>query len=411
MPKQPTPTKITARDVFAIMKKMGFSPDSLIEQTICIAEKNFTPGHKIKQDMRDKIEKLLKDKNKEGKVNVYYDSKEFSLALSVASQKIDDICYVGGKTRSFPFPRFVDSNFTINANLIKGTNFIAAAGPQHPNCVGAFFENTVFHSKTPINRIIALGQTLADGNHYQDFYDYIIKPRRKNQAGNFSFTIQKKKVKGSYSVAMSGQITPKTVIKSTIVVNDNKGRSRELQVTLINLKDNGVIDLKEDKNDILKNTLWQCLLYEGNKLVHCAAGIGRTGHLILTLEILKNYQYIFGENNEKIAADRILAIVERIRENRFCLIQVEDQFTAAIRNAHILYNYGLKMGFVQAKTQEKQPAKIKHSVEDEKGIELQSLLAHGLHKTPIEKIKTGVIIRSEKHTPFRIDPVSFGNNP
>ena len=46
----------------------------------------------------------------------------------------------------------------------------------------------------------------------------------------------------------------------------------------------------------VKELLWQLSQQTSPLLIHCKAGIGRTGHLILTLELIKHYSEIFASN-------------------------------------------------------------------------------------------------------------------
>jgi len=85
-----------------------------------------------------------------------------------------------------------------------------------------------------------------------------------------------------------------------------------------------------------------------NILIHCTAGAGRTGHLILTFELLKYYHEIFSSQDPVIISNKILEIVERIRQNRPALIATTEQFNEAIKNADILYRYALEKKYIQA---------------------------------------------------------------
>jgi protein tyrosine phosphatase len=398
-----TRKQIIPRDLITLF---GLRSKSWIEKTVSIAEKGFIPGNEIQKNIRGKIAKLVKDrKAKDGPVDVYYDKKKFSLVPSIGSKKVPNVYRSNGKIGSYscPHPRIEDSNFTIDANSIKGTNFIAAAGPQEKFTLGDFFENTVFHREIPIYRVIALGDTLGKGQgSKQDFYNYIIR-EEKESLDKFNYSIQKESLKGEYTAAQSGQVFPRTIIESTISVTPKgKEDTRELKVTLINLEDGEAINLTEDKDNVLKDILWQCLLEKGNKLVHCKAGLGRTGHLIFTLEILKNYKNIFSKDPETAAA-KILEIVERIREDRFGLILIKEQFIVAIRNAHILYQYGLKKNLINnTKIQNKHPAEFKQRIEKDKdkgkhNENLQHIPSLGLHRKVEEKDKTDV---TREHLPL-----------
>jgi protein tyrosine phosphatase len=354
-------------------EKKSISGSSLIEETIRIAKQKFVPGYQIAAEMKNKIEELSVDKEMKGAVNIYYNGKEFSVTPSVGSKKIYFPSYAeNGKVCAHfgvQFPQAEDTEFTNHATPIKGSNFIAAPGPQYSSDLSNFFTNTVFHKTKPINEVIALGRVLRqddDDRYERDFYDYFITPRENESVDDFSLTVKKRNVAGKSVKTQSNQILilPGTkTLESTISVThkDNKEAPRKLHVTMIDLGDNECIDLANDKDNVLKDALWECSKKEekGDVLVKCAAGIGRTGHLILTLEILKKYKDIFSGNAETAAA-KILAIVDRMRENRYCLIASKQQFAGAIRNARILYQYGLKKGFVQTKTKvEKGPAEVK----------------------------------------------------
>lgn len=77
-------------------------------------------------------------------------------------------------------------------------------------------------------------------------------------------------------------------------------------------------------------------------VVHCAAGAGRTGQLILMFELVKHHKEIDVIKDPVGKAKAILAILDRLRLNRPALVLTTDQLEHAIRGAEALYQYGLK---------------------------------------------------------------------
>lgn len=292
---------------------------------IQIASKDFKPGYKI--------------------------SKEFKSKESKSSER---------------FPRNKDLRFTYNANLIAETNFIAAVGPQTYRDFDTLLLNTVFHPSLPTRKIIALGHDLhQEGRkHHTDFVDYFITMPEQTKR-RYSFSINKDKLNIPYEISKGLDtkhlpVVPKGIGQSYVNVypKNEKENVRELEVTCIPLLDNHSIyldyldDLDNDRDNLKKELLWKIIKESKSErfLVHCAAGIGRTGHLILTLEIVKHYKEIFEAKDPNVAAAKILEIVNRMRKDRYCLIQVTEQLEGAIRNAHILYQYGLKKGYINQNT-------------------------------------------------------------
>lgn len=268
--------------------------------------------------------------------------------------------------------QFKDDYFTWDANRIEGTNFIAAQGPQDTKDMGVFVANTVFNARLPINHVVALGncQSYGYGHVFQNFYDYSIY-EREEVFGDYKSVIQK--ISGEPSFSESGQCMPNGIVQSRLQITpangDVKQKPKQLNVTVIGLVDNTSLYLAGGEKEIdqtsisswprflqsceeRKEVLWQ--LYQISLrepiLIHCTSGVGRTGHIILTLEILKNYDRLFVSNNPQIIAAGIHEILNRIRRNRPALVFVDEQFETAIRNAEILHQYALKKGYIQAST-------------------------------------------------------------
>ncbi len=202
-----------------------------------------------------------------------------------------------------------DEPFLNNATRIPGTNFIASAGPD-AHSLETFFMDTVYNSVIPIHQVVALGSCTAyRDSDYQDFHDYCLSERHIN-CGQLDVTIRE--VDGKVSRTISGhQASPHGIIHSQLIINSPSQSKQTLNVTVFQLNDNTPINLSKNTDDdrdlhLLKKTqkellndrkeaLWQ--LYQKSLtqpiLVHCASGVGRTGHFILTMEILKHYSRIF----------------------------------------------------------------------------------------------------------------------
>lgn len=262
------------------------------------------------------------------------------------------------------FLQFKDPAFpSYNANKIAGTNFIAAAGPK-PTKIIDFFKNTVFHPTLDIQEIIAIGSIL--GGQYSDrrdldFCDYMVGMYDSdfnffsNDSEQIDIAIDK--CKGQYRrPEFSSTCFPESIIESQLTVTFDKTETLEskdaikpqkkkINVTLLPIADGRSIKLTEIKsNDSYYQVLWNLYQKYITQLivVHCAAGAGRTGQLILMFELVKHHEEIDVIKDPVAKAKAILAILDRLRLNRPALVLTEGQLEHAIRGAEALYQYGLK---------------------------------------------------------------------
>lgn len=268
-------------------------------------------------------------------------------------------------------------------------HFFATTGPRAKE-MADFIQDL---ASNQIHHVVALGDhTAYKDKHKQDFHDYCLKERRvlwksyqHDENGKCIYDKKgKKKTKSRCRVnikRIEGDIEftkddfsscrPVNVVHSQLQIEHALNRTTSFytssyccNVTVIELPDNYSLILSKKQCYLsprkifqiphLKETLWQ--IYQKSLhepiLVHCAGGVGRTGHLIFTLELLKNMQTIFSDRDETKIAGRILAELERIRKNRPALVNTKSQFIMAIHNAIALYKYGLEKKYEQ-KQQEK----------------------------------------------------------
>lgn len=252
-----------------------------------------------------------------------------------------------------------DEPFAYDATRIPGTNFIAAAGPRYKRELAPFFQNTAYHATIPVSEIVALGDhASSEESEEQDFHDYCLTER------TFScdeFEVGVRRLSGDTQALDSYKMSlPLGMVCSELQINKKNGDNRKLTVTMFELQDGYSLNLgasmdnsrtimakhitRKSLVELRKEYMWQVFQKSLKQLilVHCAQGIGRTGHFILTMEIMKDYERLFSGENPETCADNIFAILNNMRMVRPGLVYTENQFIGAIINAEILQHYGLE---------------------------------------------------------------------
>lgn len=255
--------------------------------------------------------------------------------------------------------------FSYDAVRIPNSHLIAAAGPQNEQTLKEFVANFVYHPSMQQIDMVALGDVATSRKaNYFDFYDYCLEER------NIEFDpyqMSVKRISGLSSTNIFGdQISPVNVVKTELVILKYASEQKRIPVTVFSLHDNESLHLaglplpgfyshykqggmsEEQIMDDRKEAIWQIFQKSLRVpvVVHCAAGVGRTGHFILMLEILKHYDEIFASGDAKIAALKIHQLLQNMRQVKPALVNTVDQFVSAIRNAHIVRQYALEKGYL-----------------------------------------------------------------
>lgn len=252
--------------------------------------------------------------------------------------------------------KYVDSDFSgYYANKIKGTNIIATKGPLFDRTqynlqlnVAEYFFAVLFNKNVPIHKIIILGQSF-DSDYF--IADYFSSKNMKKMYLHYQVdaTITSGYVDTNYS-----QTIVDGFVKSNVNITDTRtNETQNVTITVVPVANYSIMKLETGEiNSVFERiplserleSLWQ--LYNDtqneNVLIHCTMGEGRTGHLILTFELMREYDRIFASGNPETIADEIMGVLNRIRESRPRLVTTCDQFIFAIKNAVTLHQYGLE---------------------------------------------------------------------
>jgi protein tyrosine phosphatase len=366
-------------------------PPLSYENIVKVAKKDFKSRREIEEKLRQKFieseeklrQKLIESgalRGKESKVsmlsqNVYCNyngnAKDMPNVVFKAEKEdgfkslsVYEIQQLGG------CPGFSDDYFdTYNAHRLRKSNLIPVAGPKTQEHLAYFFDNMVFHPRITIKKIVALGSRLTpfsrNWSSSRGFLAYFLEKPKKDAQFTVKTTVTRKIKAKKYSYSHDPdkqqpdekyfektfdekQILIKQdidVIRSHLLIKkEDSEDSKKLEIIFIKQEDEHPLRLL---NDNIRKALWDTFInsLEEPIVIHCAAGLGRTGQLILTVEILRHSEEIFHAENEEKAAEKIHEIVNRIRENRWLMISTDKQFTQAIENAYDLYQYGIKLGF------------------------------------------------------------------
>jgi protein tyrosine phosphatase len=373
-----------------------------------IKMENFIDGYEVRRNLAEKLrsqyEKTAEWKLIDEDTTVYYNGTKFSLQQKDGYKKLNLDATSILNPWDIYFPQCVDKNFGIDANHIEGTNIIVSRGPGVRSLEADFIKDTIFNEQYPVKEIVALGTKVGPKGDFRDIY---LTPRKNEEFGNYLLTIEEKQDLTKIEKDEKNNIPVKELTESTVQITEKtsldekntKTRETSFHVTIFPVEDNDFFDLSNDPNDKIKEAVWEILfkLQTENVLIHCAAGMGRSGTFAALLEILNNYQTIYQE--EGSAYQKILDVVQKIRKDRLCLIGKKIQFEKVITSADVLYEYGFKKGYVQRLL----------SSQDNKPIENEKKEIPSVTASPVQ-IKISLENKSVKPFKFFDDEALFTRN-
>lgn len=224
---------------------------------------------------------------------------------------------------------------TYNANVIPHTHLIAAEGPcSNTNKafdladLFRFFDNTIFNPHLPVKQILALGYP----NHLEgDFVDYFL-------AGGKTFVIESLNKSYQISSKTISEINAEDTIKMAHyhVIISHGSNQKMVDIFWLNTPDKMPMTItNQPMAELLLQVYFNSL--KKTTLIHCAAGLGRTGMIILMFQILTHYNTLFDSSDNKEIVSYLKKLLLEIRQTRAGLISSRAQFKSAIDNALYLH--------------------------------------------------------------------------
>lgn len=328
-----------------------------IEEIILKTRSRFQTGEEILRLFANHLENLLqelnprtfrrikKQKDKAGyaQLSFYYDGRALHTTPKEHAKKLCFIYHVKSRKIIPESIGFLEPDFAVIINSIPQTHLFASPGPKCADQAEILLDDTVFNQTKPITHFIVLCTKLSFTNIFNedhDFYDYCLSYGVKMIGKHQVTTVSSFE---NYYRDFYHQCTHliSRIARSHLEIYCGiNQKSKKVNVTFIKIEDGYGINLKyynyEEKLQLLK-CYEETLTH--NTLIHCKAGLGRTGHLILVFALLNQSDKIFRNSNAAQASERILDIIATMRKNRPGLIWREDQLTTAISNAEHLHRF------------------------------------------------------------------------
>ncbi len=205
-------------------------------------------------------------------------------------------------------------------NIITKKYFISTQGPKNET-IEDFW---TMIEEYECNIIIMLCNIVEGGREKcAKYWD------EKNKMNNYSIHLNKEETRNKY------------IIRELKLINKKSGKEKNLiQIHFTGWPDHGIPDTSDDKIfEVFEEMIKLVDQYKGNGpiVVHCSAGVGRTGTFISMYYLDKEIKTQIKEKKEIIRFN-IFNLVRKLKEMRICLVQSNSQYNFI----YLFVNYLLK---------------------------------------------------------------------
>ena len=205
-------------------------------------------------------------------------------------------------------------------NIITKKYFISTQGPKNET-IEDFW---TMIEEYECNIIIMLCNIVEGGREKcAKYWD------EKNKMNNYSIHLNREETRNKY------------IIRELKLINKKSGKEKNLiQIHFTGWPDHGIPDTSDDKIfEVFEEMIKLVDQYKGNGpiVVHCSAGVGRTGTFISMYYLDKEIKTQIKEKKEIIQFN-IFNLVRKLKEMRICLVQSNSQYNFI----YLFVNYLLK---------------------------------------------------------------------
>ena len=205
-------------------------------------------------------------------------------------------------------------------NIITKKYFISTQGPKNET-IEDFW---TMIEEYECNIIIMLCNIVEGGREKcAKYWD------EKNKMNNYSIHLNREETRNKY------------IIRELKLINKKSGKEKNLiQIHFTGWPDHGIPDTSDDKIfEVFEEMIKLVDQYKGNGpiVVHCSAGVGRTGTFISMYYLDKEIKTQIKEKKEIIRFN-IFNLVRKLKEMRICLVQSNSQYNFI----YLFVNYLLK---------------------------------------------------------------------
>ena len=204
-------------------------------------------------------------------------------------------------------------------NILSQKYFIATQGPKNET-IEDFWRMIDEYN---CNVIIMLCNLIEDGRlKCTEYWN------KKNQMKSYVIENVKEEIKNQY------------IIRDIAFINEKKEKKNVKQIHFTGWPDYGVPNIQDGTIfDIFSEIIEKADLYKGSGpiVVHCSAGVGRTGTFISMYYLEKEIKKQIGDKVDVIQFS-IFNLVRKLKEMRLYLVQNEEQYLFIYQFVYYLLN-------------------------------------------------------------------------